>query len=140
MSVVKHQNLASGSLGKQGFPLHPSLCSGSLGKQGFPLHPSLCSGRWLQLSLAEQLGNIGSEVGRAEKRFNKDQKLYEGAVERAFELFDLTLADSRWKGRLREIARAREVFCDALSGGHEYKSTLKDLEKYFFYFAFFSQN
>ena len=103
-------------------------------------HQNLALGRWFQLSLAEQLGNIGSEVGRAEKWFSKDQKLYEGAVERALELFDLTLADSRWKGRLREIARAREVFCDALSGGHEYKSTLKDLEKYFFYFAFLSQN
>lgn len=99
-------------------------------------HQNLASGRWQTLSLVEQLGNIGSEVSRARRWFNKDQKLYEGAVLRALELFDLTMADPRWIGRLREIARAREVFCDAITGGKEYKSSLKDLERYFFYFAF----
>jgi len=103
------------------------------------LHKRLAIGAWQKLSLAEQLGNIGSEVGRAQRWANKDEKLYNSAVKRAFELFDLTLADSRWKGRLFEIARSREVFCDAITGGKEYKSSLKDLEKYFFYFAFLSQ-
>jgi hypothetical protein len=37
---------------------------------------------------------------------------------------------------LREIGRIREVFCDAITGGEEYKSSLKDLEQYFLYFAF----
>ncbi len=99
-------------------------------------HQNLASGRWQKLSLVEQLGNIGSEVSRARRWFSKDQKLYEGAVLRALELFDLTMADPRWRGRLREIARARELFCDAITGGKEYKSSLKDLERYFFYFAF----
>lgn len=99
------------------------------------MHQNLASGRWRTLSLVEQLANIGSEVGRARRWAGKDQKLYEGAVQRALELFDLTLADSRWKGRLREIARARELFCDAITGGKEYKSSLEDLERYFFYYA-----
>jgi hypothetical protein len=103
------------------------------------VHRNLASGGWQKLSLAEQLGNIGSEVGRARRWIDKDQKLYNGAILRALELFDLTLADSRWKGRLREIARLREVFCDAITGGKEYKSTLKDLERYLFYFAFLSR-
>jgi len=102
-------------------------------------HQNLASGKWQKLSLVEQLGNIGSEVGRARRWFGKDQKFYEGAVQRALELFDLTLADQRWKGRLREIARLREVFCDAITGGKEYRSTLKDLERDLFYFAFLSR-
>jgi len=94
---------------------------------------------WQKFSLMEQLGNIGSEVHRALKWRDRDQKLYKGAVERALELFDLTLADSRWRGRLREIARARELFCDAITGGKEYKSTLEDLDQYFFHYAFAAQ-
>lgn len=84
-------------------------------------------------TLAEQLGNIGSEVSRAIKA-RSDQKRFDGAVDRALELFDLTLADPRWRKRLKEIARARELFCDAILGG-EYGTTLEDLDKYFFYFA-----
>lgn len=100
-------------------------------------HKNLASGKWGELSLAEQLGNIGSEVSRALRSQNKDKKLFEGAAERALELFDLTLDDSRWRYRLRELARAREVFCDAAwNQGREYKSSLTDLNRYFFHFAF----
>ena len=99
------------------------------------LHKSLASGKWQELSLVEQLGNIGSEVSRAFRWQGKDEKLFQKAVERALELFDLTLEDSRWRGRLREIARAREVFCDAFLGGKEYGSTLEDLNNYFLQFG-----
>ena len=99
-------------------------------------HKELAAGRWYKLSLLEQLGNIGSEVLRAARSQSKDEKLFWQAVERALELFDLTLADPRWKGRLREIARAREVFCDAVYGGHLYKSSFPDLVRYFDQFAY----
>ena len=102
-----------------------------------PYHEELTKGRWFQLSLAEQLANIGSEVSRARKWEGKDESIFWGAVDRALELFDLTLMDSRWrKGRLLEIARVREVFCDALFGGKNYQSSLEDLERYFLLFAF----
>lgn len=96
-------------------------------------HPSLASGRWFKLPLAEQLGNIGGEVRRAinwkEKKMPQQFKL---ALERALELFDLTLADKRWAGhRRREIARAREVVCDFLAGDNQYKSDSRGLQKYF---------
>jgi len=99
------------------------------------IHKELAVGRWFQLSLLEQLGNIGSEVSRAARWQEKDDNLFWGAVERALELFDLTLADSRWRGRRREIARAREVFGDAVFGGQLYGSSLADLQKYFDQFA-----
>ena len=105
-------------------------------------HSTLADGRWQKLSLAEQLGNIGSEVGRTERFMGGDEENFKRARDRALELFDLTLADPRWRppywradGRLREIARAREIFCDALLGGREYKSSLADIDRYLFHFA-----
>lgn len=104
------------------------------------IHKELAGGRWFTLSLMEQLGNIGSEVSRARKWQGKDKKLFQGAVERGLELFDLTIEDPRWRGRLREIARAREVFCDSVLGGKEYGSSLESLERYFYHFAFAARN
>lgn len=95
---------------------------------------------WQNLSLAEQLGNIGSEVSRAIKWRDRDQKYYENTTSRALELFDLTIADPRWIKRLKEIVRAREVFCDAASGGKEYKTSLEDLDRYFFNFALLTRS
>ena len=86
------------------------------------------------------MGNIGSEVNRAKNWQGKDEKLFQRAVDRALDLFDLTLIDKRWKGRRREIARAREVFCDAIYGGQFYKSSLEDLSRYFDNFAFAARN
>jgi hypothetical protein len=99
------------------------------------IHKNLAAGRWFELTLAEQLGNIGSEVSRTSLFENKDEKLFWGAIDRALDLFDLTLSDPRWKGRYREIGRAREVFCDAVYGGKLYKSSFPDLIQYFDQFA-----
>ena len=99
------------------------------------IHKELAKEKWFQLSLCEQLGNIGSEINRALRWKDKDQNNFERAISRALELFDLTLKDPRWKKRLKEIARARELFCDAITGGKEYKSSLQDLDRYFFYYA-----
>ncbi len=103
------------------------------------IHQELARGGWYKFSLPEQLANIGSEVSRARIWQGKDENICWGAVERALELVDLTLLDVRWKGRLREIARVREVFCDAVTGGREYKSKLQDLDRYFLQFAFLSR-
>lgn len=99
-------------------------------------HQELAAGRWRQLSLAEQLGNVGTEVGRMlRRRRGNDERSAVAAFERALELLDLTMADPRWRGRLREIARARELLCDAASGGREYGTRLEDLDRYFLAFA-----
>jgi hypothetical protein len=81
------------------------------------------------------MGNIGSEVDRALKWQDKDQTKFQNAFERALELLDLTIQDTRWANRLREITRAREILCDAFTGGKTYQSTLEDINKYFFSFA-----
>lgn len=99
-------------------------------------HKDLASGKWQKMSLMEQLGNIGSEVGRTKTASDKgDKERLANAFARALELLDMTLNDSRWRGRLLEVGRARDVFCDAVLGGCEYNSKLADIERYFNYFA-----
>ena len=94
------------------------------------------SKKWFQLSLSEQMANIGSEVIRAVKWHNKGEKEHkEKALERALELFDLTLSDKKWKNRAKEIARMREVVCDFFYGGNKYRSDLPSFDNYFSYFA-----
>ncbi len=100
------------------------------------LHGPDFSARWQTLSLLAQLGNIGSEVGRAARaREQHHDERFERAFDRALELFDLTLADARWQGRRREIARAREIVCDFLVGDNVYGSTAASLDAYFLPFA-----
>jgi len=100
-------------------------------------HKDLATGRWFELTLAEQLGNVGSEINRALMMKEKDKTRYTGACDRALELMDLILEDKRWKGsRLRELARAREIICDAMLGGREYGTTFEYLDNYFFGFAY----
>lgn len=91
------------------------------------------------LSLAEQMGNIGSEISRALKWKNKDAALFQGAVDRALELFDFTIKDPRWRSRLKELVRGRELFCDAVAGGKEYGSSLEMFERYFLQFALYAR-
>lgn len=99
-------------------------------------HKNLAAGRWRELSFVQQMGNIGSEVGRAKLAQGKDAARFWGAVARAQELFFLTLADPRWsRWRKKEICRAFEVFCDAVLGGQAYESDLESLDRYFMYFA-----
>lgn len=93
--------------------------------------------KWNTLSLAEQLGNIGSEYSRFQSAFrsNNQSRLVE-AEKRFFELMDLTLRDHRWAGaRRRELARLREQtamdFYNASPSG--------DMQKYFDYFVLASR-
>lgn len=98
-------------------------------------HKDLAAGRWFELALVEQLGNVGSEVGRMVRWQGKDEQAYANSFERALELIDLTIMDPRWRKRLKEIARAREFLVDAYFGGKDYGTKLEDLDRYFLYFA-----
>ena len=98
-------------------------------------HASLAAGRWRTLTLVEQLANVGSEVARARRWHDQDPHLCSQAFARALELLDLTIGDPRWKGRRKELARAREFVCDAMLGGDAYGSDLEGLDRYFYAFA-----
>ena len=83
------------------------------------VHERLAGGRWMELTLMEQLANVGSEVDRAIRAAASGRvERRDRAIERALELFDLTAADDRWRGPpRREVLRAREEFCTLLLGG-----------------------
>ena len=100
------------------------------------IHASLAAGRWSELSLCEQLGNVGGEVHRALNARRAGNLGRAGmAIDRMLELLDLTLSDPRWRTGRKELARAREVLCDALLCDNEYGSTDESLTRYFDAFA-----
>mgnify|MGYP000847491115 CR=1 FL=1 len=82
------------------------------------------------------MANIGSEAGRVIlSRENGMEIRAEGAACRALELFDFSLDDPKFRNRLREIARAREIFADFFFGENVFGSTGESLQKYFTDFA-----
>ena len=103
-------------------------------------HTDLAQGRWQTMTLAEQLGNAGSEFGRAVKAQKlNDNSRFEGAAERFIELINLTVADPRWRGRRRqELARVKEAGGEALYG--QDLAQAESLEKYFFQFALLARS
>ena len=87
--------------------------------------------KWSKFSLAQQLGHIGSEISRARHwEEKKDLTSRDNALERALELVDLTLEDRRWRLRLKEIVRLREVIGDWLIGQKNYDVLPSALEEY----------
>lgn len=104
------------------------------------LHKNSASGKWFSLTLASQLGNVGSEYERAISWKNRQKKDYfQNSAARALELLDLTLSDPRWKNhRLTELAKVREFICDEFN-----KKTAEQkpgLQKYFTQFAILSRS
>lgn len=90
------------------------------------------------MTLAEQLGNVGSEYERALRWKEKgNAKYFEGAFARLLELLDLTIADPRWRNhRLKELCRLREFICDELLNEVREFPDPRDLRQYFLSFAF----
>ena len=100
------------------------------------LHKNLAEGGWQKLSLVEQLANVGSEARRALKwKECGEKKIAENCFWRALELVDLTIADKRWAGRLKEILRLREVLCDYFFDAGNYRISSDELNRYFLPFA-----
>lgn len=83
------------------------------------------------MSLSQQMGHIGSELGRARRRESQnDRQSRDAALIRALDLLDLTLNDRRWQARFRELARFREVVSDWFIGEKAYDVPPEALEDY----------
>ncbi len=97
------------------------------------IHANLASGRWQEMSIAEQLGNVGSEYGRVlSARRRQDEARFQGALSRFLELLDMTISDKRWDlPRKRELLRLREISCQGFP---------ESLQKYFNHFALMARN
>lgn len=95
-------------------------------------HKSLAAGRWLELTLADQMLNIGSEVSRANRwrvKGNEDQ--CHKAADRALELLSLTIDCQLGKHAIGELCRLYEVMADFYYGDNEYLTDSESLQKYF---------
>lgn len=88
--------------------------------------------KWQRLTIFEQMGNIGSEVGRAlNAKRRGDEKAMAGAFYRGLDLLDATaegLAVQK-SPKLGEVLRAREEFARALEADDD------SIENYFMQFA-----
>ena len=101
-------------------------------------HQQLANGRWRQLSLIEQLANVGSEVFRALNWQQKDNSAYSHqAALRALELLSLTIDDPKnHNHRLKELTRLYEVLVDYFFGKNQYRSSPKLWQNYFYPFNY----
>ena len=89
---------------------------------------------WAKLSLFEQLGNIGSEVGRAlSAKRRGDIASRDAALARGLDLIDASAEQlaKQHSPKTRELLRARELFAQSVMTTNE-DSTI---EAYFFNYA-----
>ena len=77
------------------------------------LHKNLTPERWQTFSKGRQILMIATELSRAKNWIEKKQNFETNqCYERAFELIDLTVEDSKWKNGLKEILRFRELLAE----------------------------
>lgn len=100
-------------------------------------HKELASGRWAELSLVEQMANIGSEVSRALNWQKKGNDEYcKKAVHRALELLSLTLDTITVASNYKELTRLKEAIVDYFCGTNQFSSSEILWRKYFDHFNY----
>jgi hypothetical protein len=111
-----------------------------VGKEMSIQHKELAKGRWAELTLAEQMANVGSEVSRALNWQKKEKKdLSQRAFNRALELIDMTISSIKKYPKLKELFRVREALVDFFYGTNEFASSELLWRKYFDHFAYLAR-
>ncbi len=89
--------------------------------------------QWSSLTLAEQLGNIGSDFDRALRwQATGNHSLFQSAAARTMQLLDLTVADPRWQGsRLAELTRVRDEVAAVLRKSPASANSGQSVQRYF---------
>lgn len=100
-------------------------------------HKDLSQERWSEMTLCEQMANIGSEVGRALNWKKKNNEEYaQKALLRALELLSLTIGSVNTLPRYKELTRLKEAILDYFYGDNEFSSTEELWRKYFDHFNY----
>lgn len=92
--------------------------------------------RWAKLTIQEQMGNIGSEVGRSIKAWrDQDKPRFQSALNRALDLFDATVEFlvAHKSPRTKEVLRAKDQYLRLF-----FDNKMNDadkIENYFFQYA-----
>ena len=98
------------------------------------LHQNLDQEKWFKKTLAEQMANIGAEIGRA-MNSKHDREKSVAAFERGLELLDLTIDDKKnHGGSLKELCRLKAVLVDYFAGKNTYGSNEILWNNYFYFF------
>jgi len=104
-------------------------------------HSSLANGGWSELSLVNQIANIGSEVERLIKWKKKGrQDISNRALGRCLELIQLSKMATNDYATLKELSRMYELLIDCYWGENEYKSSDKIWKKFFHGFSVAARN
>ncbi len=91
---------------------------------------------WKEMTIFEQMGNIGSEVGRAiAAKRNNDNERMDGAIDRALDLFDATteILVLERSPRTKEVLRSKDQFL-SLFFDNSFEDA-NNIEKYFMQYA-----
>ena len=92
--------------------------------------------RWSQMTIQEQMGNIGSEVGRSINAWQAhDTQRFNGALDRALDLFDATTEDlvAQKSPRTKEVLRAKDQYLALFFDNNI--ADAPNVEKYFMQYA-----
>ena len=77
------------------------------------LHTNLTREKWEGYSTTQQVLMIANEMNRASNCLKSNHPEDAGkCFERAMELTDMTVDDLRWRGKLKELLRFREVLSE----------------------------
>lgn len=96
--------------------------------------------RWKEMTLSEQMANIGSEISRAIHWRNKGETDFsKNAVNRALELIYLTIETVTKVSHYKELTRMRELLKDYFYFNNEYSSSDIQWEKYFNHFNYIAR-
>ena len=90
--------------------------------------------RWFDLSLPEQMVNIGNEVKRA-VRFDNDSKKKRAFIDKALKYIDLTMDDPKNITVIPELKMGKEILEDYL-GDHELDYTKEQIRDYYLDFVY----
>jgi len=94
--------------------------------------------RWAKFNIFEQMGNIGSEVGRSlDSKLGNRHEDFEPALYRALDLFDATVEDllKQKSPRIKEVLRAKDQYLEVALQKHPDPEKAKSIENYFMQFA-----
>lgn len=86
---------------------------------------------WNQLSIGEQISNIGSEVERALRWKEKDSKKCIEFLNKAIELIERTQMDPKNNRRIGELGNCKDELLDYFIGDNIYGTTEKQLRDYY---------
>jgi hypothetical protein len=94
--------------------------------------------KWAEQSFVEQMGNIGSEVGRAIVAHRGGNKVREDrAIDRAIDLFSAMVdvwIGTEYSYRLKEVLRARDEFLRLFFDG-TFEQDAENIDNYFRFYA-----